>query len=91
MTSDRQKQLESFTVGELVGELQRRKAELDEALALLALPGANSDEAKNPRMSEAKAAYWQEWHEYKATHPDATVAEWRKSKATVATRTRKSR
>jgi hypothetical protein len=91
MTSDRQKQLEGFTVGELVGELQRRKAELDEALGLLALPGADKDEAKNPRMSEAKAAYWQEWHEYKAAYPHATVAGWRKSKAAVVTRTRKSK
>ena len=91
MNVDRQKQLGSFTVGELVAELQRRKAELDEALALLTLPGADGDEAKNPRMSEAKAAYWAEWHQYRAAHPDATVAEWRKSKTAVVPRARRSR
>jgi hypothetical protein len=73
---DRLQQLQSYSVKELVDELRRRITELDEARALLALAG---DPGKKSRMSEAKAAYWQGWHEYKAAHPDATVDEWRRS------------
>jgi hypothetical protein len=50
---------------------------LDSALAVFATPGA---QIKNPRKSEAKAAYWREWHEYLAAHPAATVEDWRKAK-----------
>lgn len=73
---DRLEQLKSYTVPELVAELRRRIAELDEARTLLALTG---DPGKKSRMSEAKAAYWRGWHEYRAAHPDATVDEWRRS------------
>lgn len=76
MEKDRQKQLESFTDRELVDELKRRFAVLDEARALF---GATATGAKNPRMSEAKAAYWRQWHDYKAAHPDATLEQWRRS------------
>jgi hypothetical protein len=75
---DRQKQLESFTTDELATELKRRFAEMDRHRAeLFGAPSGTS--AKNPRMSEAKAAYWQEWREYKAAHPDATLEQWRRS------------
>jgi hypothetical protein len=77
--TDRLKVLESYTVAELVGELKRRMAELDEAKALLGGPRTPKDGAKNPAMSEAKAKYWAGWHEYRALHPDATVGEWRKA------------
>ena len=74
---DRLKQLETYTVRELVDELKRRIDELDEARALLA---ATSDQAvRNSRMSEAKSAYWKEWHKYKAANPDAKVEQWRRS------------
>jgi hypothetical protein len=74
---DRQKQLEAFTDRELVDELRRRFAVLDEARALLTCAVGT---VKNPRMSEAKAAYWAAWHEYKTTHPDATREQWERSK-----------
>ena len=74
---DRIEQLRTYTVQELVGELKRRKDELDSALSLFVTTGA---QVRNPRKSEAKAAYWREWHEYHAAHPDATVGDWRKAK-----------
>lgn len=74
---DRLKQLESYTVRELVDELKRRKDELDAALAIIT--GTGDSPVKNSRMSEAKAAYWKEWHEFKKTHPDSTVDQWRRS------------
>lgn len=70
---NRQKQLEAFTDDELVSEIKRRFALLSGALGPVG-------SAKNPRMSEAKAAYWAAWHEYKATHPDATREQWERSK-----------
>jgi hypothetical protein len=74
---DRMGQLKMYSIAELVGELKRRKDELDSALAMFAGPGSTT--IRNSRMSEAKARYWAEWHEYKATHPDATVEQWRRS------------
>jgi len=74
---DRLKQLEAYTDRELVDELKRRIAILDEARALLG--GSVGPTAKNPKMSEAKAAYWREWREYKAAHPDATLEQWRRA------------
>ena len=74
---ERQKLLESFTDRELVDELKRRFAVMDEARALFG--GLSTTGAKNPKMSEAKAAYWREWHEYKAAHPDASLEQWRRS------------
>jgi hypothetical protein len=70
--------LESFSTTELVNELRRRIAELDEARALLSGAGASSS-TKNPRISASKAEYWAAWHSYKSAHPGATVTEWRKS------------
>lgn len=76
---DRTEQLRSYSVRELVGELKRRKAELDGAVAEFA--GSVIDGgAKNPRMSEAKAQYWRSWHLYKEQHPASSVAEWRKAR-----------
>lgn len=68
--------LETYSTRELVAELKRRMAELDEARALL---GGNSS-GKNPRISGAKLAYWSAWHKYRAEHPEATIEEWRKLK-----------
>jgi len=70
--------LESFTTMELVQELKRRLDELDQARALL-LGSSAQVSGKNPRLSGAKAAYWKDWHDYKAQHLNATVEEWRKS------------
>jgi len=72
---DRLTQLQSYTVRELVDELKRRIAELDEARALL----AGTEPVKHSRMSEAKAEYWRGWREYKVAHPDATVEQWRRA------------
>jgi hypothetical protein len=74
---DRLEQLKSYSVRELVDELKRRKAELDEAVAEFS--GSGRATAVNPRMSEAKAEYWRGWHVYKAHHPDASVSEWRRT------------
>ena len=74
---DRLKALEGYSFQELVTELRRRIAEVDEARALLAGSGTGSSKGpKNPRMSEAKRKYWESWHQYKAEHPEATKAEW---------------
>lgn len=73
---DRLKQLETYSTPELIAELRRRMDELDEARALLG--GSGTGSVKNPAMSSAKAAYWKAWHQYRAAHPAATVAEWRK-------------
>jgi hypothetical protein len=73
---DRLTQLQSYTVRELVDELKRRIAELDEARALLA---GTEDGPKNSKMSQAKAEYWRDWRRYKAEHPDATVEQWRRA------------
>lgn len=75
---DRLAQLQTYSVRELVDELKRRKDELDSALAMFAGPGAQT--VRNSKMSEAKAAYWRGWHEYRAAHPDATVTDWRRSR-----------
>lgn len=72
------KQLEGFTTRELVEELRRRIAELDEARALLSGAGQAST-PKNLKISSAKSEYWRAWHQYRAVHPSASVAEWRKS------------
>lgn len=73
---DRIEQLKAFTTSELIEELRRRKAELDAGISSLT---GSAGQAKNSRMSEAKAAYWQEWHQYKAAHPEATVEQWRRA------------
>jgi hypothetical protein len=73
-------QLQSYSLEELVGEIERRRAEMSSALARIGA-GAGSGPgsgAKNPRMSDAKRQHWAGWHTYKAQHPDATVTEWRR-------------
>jgi len=74
---DRQKPLAAFTDQELLEEINRRRTEhLEQARALTLGPF----EGKSPRKSQAKLEYWQEWHEYRKQHPNATVDEWRRSK-----------
>ena len=78
---DKAGKLESFPTEELIAELERRFAELDRARSRFAtLVGvlASSSTVTHPAVSRAKAEYWAAWHQYKATHPDATVTEWRK-------------
>ena len=83
---ERLKLLESYSVRELTDELRRRIAELDEARALLAGTSTSGQPVRNSKMSEAKAAYWAAWHEYRAAHPDATVAQWRKTQKKGSTK-----
>ena len=73
---DRVDQLKAFTTAELIEELRRRKEELEAGISLLT---GSATPVRNSKMSEAKAAYWQAWHEYKAAHPDATVEQWRRA------------
>ena len=76
----RSKQLESYSTAELVQELKRRFAEVENAKALLAgqeTHGLRSVTGKDPKRSASKAAYWKDWHAYKAKHPTATVELWR--------------
>ena len=77
--TDRLKQLETYTTRELIEELRRRITELDEARALLGPSPSVASATKNPKISTAKAKYWFAWHEYKNTHPNATVTDWRKA------------
>jgi len=73
---DQSEQLKKFSTAELIEELRRRKAELDAGISMLA---GDADGPRNSRMSQAKAAYWREWHEFKESHPDATVEQWRRA------------
>lgn len=75
---DNKNKIESFTTSELIAELRRRFAEMDEARTLL-LGAGSSSSTKSPRISSVKKDYWKPWHEYKSAHPGATLAEWRKS------------
>lgn len=78
MSTDRLRALGTYSVRELVEELKRRKDEIDDALALFAAPTDSAP--RYARKSEAKAAYWAEWHEYKAANPNATLERWRKAR-----------
>lgn len=71
--------LASFTDEELIVELKRRIARADEMKLALASLAGPSTAVKSSNVSKAKAEYWAAWHTYKAAHPDATVAEWRKA------------
>jgi len=73
---DRLKALESYTDDELLAEIQRRRLEAQQRLSRLSLA---SDDGRSILKSQAKAAYWSSWHQYKAQHPDATVDVWRKA------------
>lgn len=73
---DRLEQLKNYTLPELVAEVKRRIAEADAARAVI---GGTGKRAKYSKMSEAKAEYWREWHEYKESHPDSTVEQWRRA------------
>jgi hypothetical protein len=80
---DKAGKLESFATEELIAELERRFAELDRARSRFAtlvgvLASTPSSTVTHPAVSRAKAEYWAAWHQYKAAHPDATVAEWRR-------------
>jgi len=83
---NRLKQLQIFTTRELADELKRRMDELEEARSVLDRftavnpPGTSSRRSSGtyPGKSAAKAEYWNGWHTYKASHPDASVDEWRK-------------
>lgn len=75
---DRLERLRDYTDAELLEELNRRRAEyLDRARAISG--GFDGQSGVYPRKSEAKARYWAQWKAYKAQHPDATIAEWRRS------------
>jgi CHAD domain-containing protein len=73
---DRLAQLKNYSLSELVAEVKRRIAEADTARAVILGPVLMRS---HPKMSEAKAAYWRAWHEYKVTHPDARVEQWRRA------------
>lgn len=72
---DRSELLKSFT-DKLLDELNRRVQEYQGKMEIR--PGMSPAPGSYFKKSQAKADYWRGWHEYKATHPNATVAEWRR-------------
>jgi hypothetical protein len=74
---NREEQLRSFTDEELLEEINRRVEESRKRMQ--ALTRGLGEPGKFFAKAQAKARYWAPWHEYRAAHPDATVAEWRRA------------
>ena len=84
MPTDRPKVLADYTDDELLAEIQRRRDEAQRRIDKLSLASELGN--KFVKKSEAKRLYWEAWHEYRAVHPNATLAEWRKSQKRGAKR-----
>ena len=68
--------LDKLSTDELVEELRRRIAKMDEAkvaLAALTRQSTGGPRPKNPNVSRAKAAYWRRQREWLAANPGKTV------------------
>jgi hypothetical protein len=74
---NREEQLRNFAAEELLDEINRRIEESRKRMQ--ALTRGLGEPGRFFAKSQAKARYWQGWHDYKANHPDATVAEWRRA------------
>ena len=73
---DRVERLREYTDTELLEELNRR---IEEYQAKMEAIRAGMSPGKYFAKSQAKAAYWRGWHEFKQAHPDATVEQWRRA------------
>ena len=71
--------LKSFTDHELLDELNRRIHEYQGKMQAI-MAGMSPPPGTFFKKSQAKAEYWRGWHDYKAAHPNVTVADWRKSR-----------
>jgi hypothetical protein len=78
MTTDKLSVLASLSDDELLAEIQRRRDEAQRRLDRFTV--AVTGRAKSEGKSRAKAAYWAEWREYHAQHPNATVQQWQRSR-----------
>ena len=68
--------LDAVSTEQLVEELQRRIARMDEAkvtLAALTAPSTPAVPAKNPNVSRAKEAYWRRRRQWLAANPGKTA------------------
>jgi hypothetical protein len=80
--------LDAISTDEIVEELKRRIAKMDEAkitLAALTDQSTAAPRAKNPNVSRAKEAYWRKRREWLATNPGKTVEDFYKENRRVLT------
>ena len=80
--------LHTVPTDEIVEELKRRIAEMDEAKAMLAsLTGETNPAApaKNPNVSRAKEAYWRRRREWLAANPGKTVEDFNRENKRILT------
>ena len=75
---DRIERLREYTDTELLEELNRRLVEYQDRMDAIR-DGMSPAPGKYFAKSQAKAEYWKPWHQFKAAHPDATLAEWRRA------------
>jgi hypothetical protein len=81
-------QLHSIATDEIVEELKRRIAEIDEAKATLASLAGEADStapAKNPNVSRAKEVYWRRRREWLAANPGKTVEDFNRQNKRILT------
>jgi hypothetical protein len=80
--------LDTISTDDIVEELKRRIAKMDEAkTTLAALTGQSmaAHRAKNPNVSKAKEAYWRKRREWLAANPGKTVEDFYKEKRQILT------
>jgi hypothetical protein len=80
--------LDTISTDDIVEELKRRIAKMDEAkTTLAALTGQSmaAHRAKNPNVSKAKEAYWRKRREWLAANPGKTVEDFYREKRRVLT------
>lgn len=80
--------LDTVPTDEIVEELKRRIAKMDEAKATLASltgQGNPTAPAKNPNVSRAKEAYWRRRREWLAANPGKTVEDFNRENKRILT------
>ena len=80
--------LDTISTDDIVEELKRRIAQMDEAkttLATLASQSMAAPRAKNPNMSRAKEAYWRKRREWLAANPGKTMEDFYRENRRVLT------
>jgi hypothetical protein len=80
--------LDTISTGDIVDELKRRIAKMDEAkttLAALIGQSTAAPRAKNPNVSRAKEAYWRKRREWLAANPGKTVEDFYRENRRVIT------
>jgi hypothetical protein len=80
--------LQTISTDDIVVELKRRIAKIDEAkITLAALIGHSTaaPRAKNPKVSKAKEAYWRKRREWLAANPGKTVEDFNSANRRVLT------